>query len=577
MARPPSPSDDFAHRVKEALAEDGGARRRVTGSAVRSAAMEAVQRTRRAGRGAGNLAKEAVEGTIQAVGEIRGEAGAFVRDAVVGVVQGTAQLATVTATTVRTTVAGAVRSSGKAKTSVEKASRDAVEGAIVGAASVGVNINQAASAAAKGAVDAAAETGGDLRDTAQAVVEGVLSSVPASGGNVAAATHDAAHALITQTAAQRGLEEVIAVAEAAVDAALQNAPKSGAEAQEIVAAAAGGAVEAAYDVSRSHGESVRRSVLGRILEPGFVDARGLKQQMAEFAERLSTELPKGRAAWRGAALVRAVRILLNAGGIDLAGSLAYFMFMSLLPLVALAIVAVAVFGDPEAVRDRLTSVLTYYFPTSKDLILEALQNLLQGSLAIGLIAFVGVVMGANGLFLAVHRAVSRVFGSETRKAAQLTLTQIPLTTVVVLVFLLSVGVTGSLQLVVRFGEGIGQSFGFLSSALLLTLGIVAAALPAVFTMVAFAIAYQRMPTVRVEWRDAAFGAMVAIVLFEAGKHVFFWFTGLTSQRNAVYGPLASLAILMAWTYAASMIFLYGAALARAAGELRPSQETPAPH
>lgn len=576
MARPPNSSDDFAHQVKEALAEEGGGRRGVAGPAVRAAAMKAVQRTRRAGRGAGNLAKEAVEGTIQAVGEISGETGSFVRDAVIGVVQGSAQLATVTATTVRATVAGAVRGSGKARASVERASRDAVEGAIVGAASAGVNISQAASAAAEGAFGAASETGGDLRGTAQAVVGGVLSSVSAAGGNVAAATHDVAHALITQAAAERDLEEVIVVAEAVVDSALHGIPKAGAGAQEIVAAAADGAVKAAYNVSRSHGESVRQSVLQRILEPGFAVAPGLEQQLAEFAERLTTELPTGRAAWRSASLVRAERILLNAGGIDLAGSLAYFMFMSLLPLVALAIVAVAVFGDPEAVRDRLASVMGYYFPTSKDLIWEALENLLQGSLIIGIIAFVGVVMGANGLFLAVHRAVSRVFGSEPRKAVQLTLTQITLTTVVVLLFLLSIGMTGSLQIVVRFGEGIGQSFGILSSALLLTLGIISAVLPAVFTMVAFAIAYQRMPTARVEWRDATFGAMAAIVLFEVAKHSFFWFTGLTSQRNAVYGPLASFAILLAWAYAASMIFLYGAALARAAGELRPSRSTANP-
>ena len=30
-----------------------------------------------------------------------------------------------------------------------------------------------------------------------------------------------------------------------------------------------------------------------------------------------------------------------------------------------------------------------------------------------------------------------------------------------------------------------------------------------------------MPNVRVQWRDAVFGAMTAIVLFEVGKHLFF--------------------------------------------------------
>ena len=578
MAQSSSPQDDVAQQVREALVGEEGARPWLTATAVRSAALKAVRGTRRVGRGAGNIAREAVEGTVQAVGEIGGEAGVFVRDAVVGVVQGTGQVVRVTAPTVREVVVGAVRGSGKARADLGEASRGAVEGAIVGAASVGVDTTQAAAAAVEGAVEAVVEAGGDLREAAHDVVGGVLTSVAAAGGDVADATRDAAYTLIAQAAeVEPGVAEVAAVAERAVDSALQGIPEAGAEAQEIVAAAASGAVEAAYNVSRSHGESVRQSVLRRVLEPGFAVAPGLERQLAEFAERLSTELPKGRAAWRGASLARAVRLLLNSGGIDLAGSLAYFMIMSLLPMVALAIMAVALFGDPEDISDRLTSVLSYYFPSSQSLLLEAVENLLQGSLAIGLVAVVGLVLGANGLFLAMHRALNRVFGSETRRAVQLTLTQVTLTTVVVLVFLLSVGLTASLQLGVRFGEGIGQSFGVLSSALLLTLGIISAALPALFTMVAFAVVYQRMPTVHVEWRDATFGAMAAIVLFEVAKHAFFWFTGLTSQRNAVYGPLASSAILLAWAYVAGMIFLYGAALARAAGELRPAQRPPDPH
>ena len=90
-------------------------------------------------------------------------------------------------------------------------------------------------------------------------------------------------------------------------------------------------------------------------------------------------------------------------------------------------------------------------------------------------------------------------------------------------------------------------------------------------MVLFALVYLRMPNVRVRWRDAVFGALAAIVLFEAGKHLFFWFTGLAAQRNAVYGPISSFVLLLMWGYVAGMIFLYGAALTRAAGELRPPE------
>ncbi len=201
-------------------------------------------------------------------------------------------------------------------------------------------------------------------------------------------------------------------------------------------------------------------------------------------------------------MVRAVRILLQAGGIDLAGSLAYFTILSLLPAVALAIMAIAVFGEPEAIRETLTATLLYYFPTSQGLIEDAVENLLAGSLAIGLVAFVSIVMGANGLFMAATRSVNRVFGAETQKVFHVTVLQVTLTTTIVLLFLLSVGLTASLQLAVRFSEGIGESAGDLSVAVIFVLGAVSALLPALLTMALFALVYYLMPNVRLEWRDA---------------------------------------------------------------------------
>ena len=204
-------------------------------------------------------------------------------------------------------------------------------------------------------------------------------------------------------------------------------------------------------------------------------------------------------------MFRAVRILLQAGGIDLAGSLAYFTILSLLPAVALVIMAIAVLGEPEVIEETLTATLLYYFPTSQGLIQDAVDNLLRGSLAIGLVAFVSIVMGANGLFMAATRSVNRVFGVETQKVLRITVLQVTLTTVIVLLFLLSVGLTASLQLAVHFSEGIAESIGALSVVVVVALGAASALLPAFLTMALFALVYYLMPNVRLEWRDAVFG------------------------------------------------------------------------
>ena len=570
MNKPNTPSERVARQIKAALAPETSARLRVTGTSARFAAMRAVSGTRSVGRGASNIAREAVEGAVLAVSGIGGETGALVRDTVIGVVEGTGQVVTVTKPAVREVVVGAMRGSGKASSGIGDVGQNAVEGAIVGAVSVGFDSAEAASAAVEGAVEAIVEAGGDLRDAAKATVGGVVSGVAATGGDVVAATREAAHTLVTHgSVAEQDLAEVAGAAGCAIDAALEEAEEANLEVDEVVVAAATGAVEAAYQVSQSHGDNVRQSVVKRLLESGSGVAPELERRLSEIAAKLSQDLPRGRAAWRGTAMVKAVRVLIDSGGIDLAASLAYFTILSFLPLIALAIMAVAVFGDPEVVGAKLTDMLVYYFPASDDLIREAVENLLNGSLAFGALALVGMVLGANGLFMAANRSVNRVFGIEARRVVQITVTEVAIATSVVLLFLLSLGLTAFLQIAVSFGEGILEVTGGASPVSILVVAIVSTVVPIVLTVIVFAIVYRSLPNVYVEWRDAAFGAMVAIVMFEIGKHVFFWFTNLSTQRNAVYGPAASVVVLMMWGYIASLIFLYGAALARAAGELRP--------
>ena len=61
-----------------------------------------------------------------------------------------------------------------------------------------------------------------------------------------------------------------------------------------------------------------------------------------------------------------------------------------------------------------------------------------------------------------------------------------------------------------------------------------------------------------------------MLLFEIGKHGFFWISGLATQRSIVYGPVAAFVLLLMWAFVAGLIFLYGAALVKAAGQLRPT-------
>ena len=111
--------------------------------------------------------------------------------------------------------------------------------------------------------------------------------------------------------------------------------------------------------------------------------------------------------------------------------------------------------------------------------------------------------------------------------------------------------------------GVGMLYAWVLSA-------IAMALPAAVTGLLFTTTYHYLPNTQVRWRDATYGDLVAMLLFEIGKHGFFWISGLATQRSIVYGPVAAFVLLLMWAFVAGLIFLYGAALVKAAGQLRPT-------
>ena len=309
--------------------------------------------------------------------------------------------------------------------------------------------------------------------------------------------------------------------------------------------------------------------MNRITRHRLAIAPNLERELAELGETVSREMPTIRAAWRGKALFKAARLLLDSGGIDLAASLGFFTVLSLLPLVTLIITILIAIGSVEGALDVLAEALDYLFPASNELIDQAIANLLGGSFTIGLIALGGLIISANGLFAAVNRATNSVFGMDQSKVIQVTVANVSIVTLLVILFLTSIGLTSVIQVLLRFSQGLSTSAGSISIAAAVIFGTLSTVLPAIFTTIIFAVVYFRLPNIHVEWRDATFGAIIAIVFFETAKHFFFWFNNQASYRTHIYGSITSVVVLMLWAYIASLIFLYGAALAKVAGELRP--------
>ncbi|HXJ12262.1 MAG TPA: YihY/virulence factor BrkB family protein [Candidatus Limnocylindrales bacterium] len=73
----------------------------------------------------------------------------------------------------------------------------------------------------------------------------------------------------------------------------------------------------------------------------------------------------------------------------------------------------------------------------------------------------------------------------------------------------------------------------------------------------FAAIYKLLPDTRLEWRDVAVGAPVTSLIFTAGKQVVGLYLGKASLESS-YGAAGSLVILLVWVYYSAQLFFFGA-------------------
>ena len=532
------------------------------------AASQLALRTNGEGRRAGQVAREAVRGAIGALSAIGGEARGIARDAVLGVVQGTfGSSKTTTTTMIRETVEGAIRGSIEMGMDVRTAGTDAVEGAIEGAVFVGMEPGEAVSEASYSAFEAITESGVDVGSAAKAAIVGVITGVSATGGDVPQAARDTAKLLIDQVSGDAA--HLAYVAQSVVEGALEVQNVDHVYTVRYVGRSAEGAIDSAYEVSEEVGEEVRRAIAVMLEAPRVHVGPATAPLVQDLAERIAIYHPQGPLAWRINALWRAGWALFRIGGIDLAASLAFFTLLSFFPLIALIILIFSAFADPVTIKTEVADVFLFFFPASGEFFNDSIDHLFSSRFTAGVVAIVGILIGANGLLMAANRSVNRIFGAQPRRVVTTTLLQVLLAVGIMVMFLTSIGLTVVFQIASSVGEAVPLVGWPINRVVIIVTEIVSGVLPVVMTTIAFGVVYRALPNTHVDWRDATFGAIVAVVLFEIGKHLFFWFANISGQQNLIYLPFSSVVIVLIWGFLGGMIFLFGASIANEAAINRP--------
>ncbi len=528
-----------------------------------------LSRTGRFRKGARRAAVDAVSGAKNAADEISGEAKVFVRDAVIGVIEGTGRLAKVSRPVVRAAAAAALSSTELGGGAFESI-KQAVEGAVVGAVMVGVNDGKAGAQASQGVVEAVRNIGVDFTDIVSPAIHGVITGVLSTSGNLFEATQETARVLITSGA--KSDQDPAEVASIIVNEAIRATRLYSVGSSDAVMGAARGCVEAAYDIDRPAGEAVRIALMELVDTPMNMLAPPIRRSVSRALSDLTDELRTRPQAWRGVALWRAGKLLMRVGGLDSGAALAYYTLLAFFPITALLVLVFSAFLDPARVRGIVTEVFIFYFPGAKEFLFDAIDHLYGTPLPAGLIALVGIIVGALGLFVAANRGVNRLFGCPPKKLFKTTVSTVVVTSLAVFLFQVSIGFTAVFQTALRLSDRIPVFGDHVSAVLLLITSLMSAFIPLIVAGLVFVIVYKHFPNQPIDWKDATFGGFVTVILFETAKYIFF-FVNLFSQRDLLYGPISSVVLVLLWSHVAGMIFLYGAALTKQASDLRPRELT----
>ena len=263
-------------------------------------------------------------------------------------------------------------------------------------------------------------------------------------------------------------------------------------------------------------------------------------------------------------------------GILLAGAVAYYTLLSLIPLLILTLIGLAHFVSEVRLLETLGEYLEFLIPGQSSALVTQLQIVLDHRDMVGGLLLLTLLFFSALAFTVLETAMGVIFHHRVtaRRRHFLVSAILPYIFIVCLGVGLLIATTVSGKLVLLASRDIvvmggTLSLGGLSNYLLYLLGVAGE------IMVLSAI-YLVMPVGRVSWQHAIIGGVTAGLLWEITRHVLVWYYGALSQITLVYGSFAAAVTILLSVEVAALFLLLGAqVIACYERELRKSAE-PAP-
>lgn len=245
-------------------------------------------------------------------------------------------------------------------------------------------------------------------------------------------------------------------------------------------------------------------------------------------------------------------------GMMLAGAIAYYALLSMVPLLILSVIGLSHWVDQDALLMALGRYLEWLVPSQSQAVLGDIDGFLKNGIAIGAVLLVTMLFFSSLAFGILEKAMGVIFAHRgvAKKRHRLVSAVLPYC------FVLALGITllfltlASIALQALAQESVhflnhDWSLVGVSGLFFYLLGVL------VETLIVAAI-YLALPVGRMPWRHALIGGLVATSTWEVIRHVLVWYFTTLSKASVVYGSLTTAVVALFCMEIIAALLLLGA-------------------
>lgn len=245
-------------------------------------------------------------------------------------------------------------------------------------------------------------------------------------------------------------------------------------------------------------------------------------------------------------------------GFLLAGAVAYYTLLSVVPLSILALSVLSHFINSDELIHTISIYLKLMAPGLGATLTDQVRLFMENRHVIGVVGFIFLLFFSSIAFSVLESAISVIYFHRIKRPPRRVIVSalIPYMYILALAFGIVV-VSAVIGLVETFESGrimlFGHTLGFalLDRVLVYVVGIAGELL--ILTSL-----YIFMPVGRITLGHAVAGGVIATILWECARRLLVWYYASLSMVNIIYGSIASVVVALLGIEVAAIIVLFGA-------------------